>query len=129
MTVYRFNAPSLFDAAATAIGSNTVYHDAPGTGEQLARHKPCAQWLVDQMVARGVRAVGPETDEGGWTISVPAESGFAFIGLDVGTNEGQPFQLLVTPIGSAVREVAQAEAALKAILESSPAVSDLTIED
>jgi hypothetical protein len=129
MTEYRFNAPSLFDAAATARESGTEYHDAPAAGEQLARSKPCAQWLVDQMTARGVRAEGPDTDEAGWVIQVPAKSGFAFIILGIGTNENQPFELLVTQIGSAEREVAQANAALKSILDSSPAVSDVTIQD
>lgn len=129
MTEYRFRAPSLFDAAASAVDSGTEYHDAPGAGEQLARLKPCAQWLANQMTARGVRTVGPETDEGGWIISVPANNGFALIILDIGTNEGQPFEVLITKIGSAEREVAQAIAAIKAILESSPVVSDLTIQD
>jgi hypothetical protein len=129
MTEYRFRAPSLFDAAATATGSNTVYHDAPVAGEQLARFKPCAQWLADQMAARGVRIIGPDPDEGGWMISVPAKSGFALIILDIGTKEDQPFEVLVSKIGSAEHEVAQAEAALKAILESPPIVSDLTIKD
>lgn len=129
MTEYRFRAPSLFDAAASAVDSGTEYHDAPGAGKQLARLKPCAHWLANQMTARGIRTVGPEPDEGGWTISVPANNGFALIILDIGTNEGQPFEVLITKIGSAEREVAQAIAAIKAILESSPVVSDLTIQD
>ena len=129
MTEYRFKAPSLFDAAATAIDSGTEYHDAPEAREQLARLKPCAQWLTEQMAARGIRSIGPDTDEGGWMISVPAKSGFALIMLDIGTKEGQPFEVSVAKIGSAEREVAQAEAALKAILESSPAISDLAIKE
>lgn len=129
MTEYRFRAPSLVDAAASAMDRGTEYHDAPGTGEKLARCKLCAQWLADQMTTRGVRTIGPETDEGGWMISVPANSGFALIMLDISTNTGHPFEVLVTMIGSAEREFAQAKAALKAILESSSAVSDLTIRD
>ena len=130
MTEYRFKAPTLFDAAAIAIDAGTAYHDAPEeVGDRLAQHKPCAQWLADQLTARGVRTIGPDTDEGGWMISVPAKDGFALIILDIGAKEGQPFELLVTRIGSAEREVAQAEAALKAILESSPVISDLTIEE
>lgn len=62
-------------------------------------------------------------------ISVPAKNGFALIMLDIGTREGQRFEVLVTRIGSAAGEVALVEAALRAILESSPAVSDLTIQD
>lgn len=129
MTEYRFRAPSLFDAAASAIDSGTEYHDAPGAGDQLARLKPCAQWLANQMTARSVRVVGPETDEGGWMISVPARNGFALVMLDIGTNEGQPFEVLITKIGSAEHEFVQAKAAIKAILESSPVVSDLTVQD
>lgn len=129
MTEYRFKAPSLFDATATALENGTEYHDAPAAGEQLARLKPCAQWLVSQMTARGVRTKGPDTDEGGWMISVPANGGFALIILGIVANENQPFEVLVTRIGSAEREVAQANVALKAILENSPAVSDLIIQD
>ena len=129
MTDYRFRAPSLFDPAATAAGSDTAYHHEPETGRQLARFKLCAEWLADQMIAQGVPALGPDADEGGWMISVPAKGGFALIILDVGTPEGEPFQLLVTEIGSAKPETARANAALKAILQNSSAVSDLTTKD
>jgi hypothetical protein len=81
------------------------------------------------MAARGIRTIGPDTDESGWTISVPGKSGFALIMLGIQTKEDQPFEVCVVKIGSADREVGQADAALKAILESSPAISDLTIEE
>ena len=61
-------------------------------------------------------------------ISVPARSGFALIILDIGTGENQPFEVLVAKIGAAEQEVAQAEAALKAILENTPGISDLIIK-
>lgn len=81
------------------------------------------------MTARGVRIIGPDIDEGGWMMSVPAKSGFALIMLDIRTSEGQPFEVLVAKIGTADKEVAQTRAALKAILDSSPIVHDLAIED
>lgn len=129
MTEYRFRAPGLFDAAASAADKGTEYHEAPQAGERLARFKRCADWLASQMKARGVRTIGPETDEGGWMISVPANKGFALIMLDIWTDEGEPFEVLVTRIGSAEHEFAQAKAALKASLESSSMILGLKIKE
>lgn len=127
---FRFRAPSLFDPAATAAGSGTEYHDAPGAGEQLARLKPCADWLADQLRARSFDLDGPDTDEGGWMMSVPGgDGGFALIILDAGTAEGQHFLLIVTPIGPSEREAAKVDQALQDLLETSPLISDLAVEE
>jgi hypothetical protein len=47
---FTFRAPAFFDATATAAECNTVYHDAPGTGERLAKIKR------ERSIARILRA-------------------------------------------------------------------------
>lgn len=136
MATFTFKAPSLFDAGATAEESNTVYHDAPGAGEALARRKRFAVWLNTQLVEEGLAAQGPDTDEGGWTISVsaakqgfslfrPKESGFVLIMISLDNDDS--FELFTTEIGSAAAEHARVERALEKILRSSGEVSELEV--
>src|SRR5690242_13389792 len=103
---FSFRAPAFYDATATAAESNTVYHDAPATGERLAKFKRFAMWLREELAKDGILGDGPTHDEGGWLITVPEKqrlfrkkTGFVLIVVDVVGTGDQPFKVSVSPIG------------------------------
>jgi hypothetical protein len=125
MTDFTFKAPDLFDAGASAEESDTVYEDAPGAGEALARLKRFAHWLHAGLVNAGLSVGRPVHDEGGWLMTVPAKSGFALICISI--EKGAPFDISTAAIGSANAEVDQTDLAIEKVLEASLAVTELRV--
>jgi hypothetical protein len=139
MVDFTFKAPTLFDAAATADESGTVYHDAPGTGEMLAKRKRFAHWLKGEMVGQGLDAQGPTDDEGGWIITVPAvkrrfgfgaakQTGFVLVMVSIERFKDDILHVLTGPIGSAQEQNDRVERVVEKILRESDSVSDLSID-
>ena len=139
MVNITLKAPTLFDAAATAEECNTVYHDAPETGQALAQRKRFAQWLKTEIIKHGLAAEGPTEDEGGWIITVPLakrglrlfaskRSGFVLVMVTIERwRKDDTLDVCSSPIGSAVEEHEQVEQVLEKIMRNSPAIGELDI--
>jgi len=132
MKEFTFRAPTLFDASATTSAKEEdALHDAPGAAEHLAKHKRFALWLTSEMVNNGLAAVGPYLMEGGWHIDVPSGSGLAgqrpFVLCMIGGSPGDDslFQLLVTEIGGAPKDVGDA---IEDILRNASEITGLKVE-
>ena len=125
MTDFTFTAPTFFDADATAEDNCTVYEDAPGAGEALAKLKRFAFWLHAELIEKGLPLDGPTHDEGGWFMSLPAEKGFALIGISI--EKEKPFDISTAEIGSAAAELGRVDEAMQEILRASPAITELSV--
>src|SRR5262249_52822956 len=132
MKEFTFRAPTLFDASATAsVEEEDALHDAPGAAENLAKIKKFALWLKSEMVNKGLPAVGPYLAEGGWYIDVPTGSGpvggrpFVLCTIEGSPGDDSLFQLLVTEIGGAPKDVGDA---CEDILRNASEITELTVE-
>jgi hypothetical protein len=130
MKDFTFRAPTLFDASATAPVEDEL-HDAPGVAEAAAKIKRFALWLKSEMVNKGLAAVGPYLDEGGWMIDVPSSGGVPgkrpFVLCIVSGSPGDEslFTLLVAEIGGATEDVGHA---IEHILRNASQITELKVE-
>jgi hypothetical protein len=126
---FSFRAPTLFDASAK-VSVEDELHDAPGAAEAAAKIKKFAFWLKSEMVNNGLAANGPYLDEGGWCIDVPSGGGVPgqrpFVLCIVSGSRGDDalFELLVTEIGGAPKDVGDA---IEHILRNASQIAELKV--
>jgi hypothetical protein len=132
MKEFTFRAPTLFDASATAsLEEEEQLHDALGAAEALAKYKKFALWLTSEMVNKGLAASRPYLDEGGWIIDVPSGGGrvgerpFVLCIVSGSPGDDSVFQLLVTEIGGAPKDVGDA---IEDILRNASEITELQAE-
>ena len=128
MKDFTFRAPALYDSSATASqAEKDAWHDAPGAAEHGPKIKRCAHWLKSEMVAKGLAANGPYSDdEGNWMIDVPADGGGFSLGILSGSVGDDPlFNLLVTEIGGAPKDVGDV---IEAILRKAKEIAELKVD-
>jgi hypothetical protein len=124
---FCFRAPTLFDASAEASAEDElILHDALGAAEHLAKIKKFAFWLKSKMVDKGLAAIGPYLDEGGWYIDVPSNGGpFVLCTISGSPGDDSLFQLLVVEIGGAPEDVGHA---IEHILRNASQITELRVD-
>ena len=98
----------------------TFAFDAPALYATPEHQKRLAVWLRDQLLARDVPALGPQTGDEGWALSINADDGFVFV-LLVLRDDG-PCEARIDYAGAAEVEAEDVAEAVEAILAASPAV-------
>ena len=122
---FQFRAPTLFDASAQAAVEDEL-HDAPGVAAAAAKIKRLALWLKSEMVNKGLAAVGPYLDEGGWCIDVPSNEGpFVLCIVSGSPGDASLCELLVTEIGGAPKDVGDA---IEHILRNASQITELRVD-
>ena len=98
----------------------TFAFDAPALYAAPEHQKRLAVWLRDQLLARDVPALGPQTGDEGWALSINADDGFVFVLLVL--RDGGPCEARIDYAGAAEVEAEDVAEAVEAILAASPAV-------
>ena len=103
MAIFTFDPPALAGASP------------------LARRKSLLGWLRGRLAARGVEALGPAADAGGWRLTVPGDEGFVTLRLAA---EGERMRLSVQSQGEAEAEYEETVAACEDALRAAALESD-----
>ena len=133
MKEFRFRAPTLFDASAEVAAKDRLeVHDdvGPGAAEHLAKIKKFALWLKSAMVDKGLAANGPYLDTASWMIDVPSDGvpgqcPFVLCMISGAVGDESLFELLVTEIGGAPKEVGDV---IEHILRQAREITELRVD-